>query len=191
MAETTLVVDKNTGIHTKGGERMEKTEFSGFFVHTLDQKNRVFIPAEFRSKLGTEFVVCTPPGSTDCIIIYTFEEWDRYFENLRVLCKGTTRAYAERIASSSKRCVIPDKQGRITLSADHCAKAHLEKEALIVGVGNRIEIWNPEIWDQKCAENRQRSRRSRRMFSFNAEGGIIWNSSIYPYFSANRSTRLI
>ena len=56
-------------------------------------------------------------------------------------------------ASSSKRCVIPDKQGRITLSADHCAKAHLEKEALIVGVGNRIEIWNPEIWDQKCAEN--------------------------------------
>ena len=48
---------------------------------------------------------------------------------------------------------MPDKQGRITLSADHCAKAHLEKEALIVGVGNRIEIWNPEIWDQKCAEN--------------------------------------
>lgn len=140
MAETTPVVDENTRIHTKGGERMEKTEFSGFFVHTLDQKNRVFIPAEFRSKLGTEFVVCTPPGSTDCIIIYTFEEWDRYFENLRVLCKGTTRAYAERIASSSKRCVIPDKQGRITLSADHCAKAHLEKEALIVGVGNRIEI---------------------------------------------------
>ena len=113
----------------------------------------MFIPAEFRSKLGTEFVVCTPPGSTDWIIIYTFEEWDRYFENLRVLCKGTTRAYAERIASSSKRCVIPDKKGRITLSADHCAKAHLEKEALIVGVGNRIEIWNPEIWDQKCAEN--------------------------------------
>ena len=104
MAETTQVVDENTQIHTKGGERMEKTEFSGFFVHTLDQKNRVFIPAEFRSKLGTEFVVCTPPGSTDCIIIYTFEEWDRYFENLRVLCKGTTRAYAERIASSSKRC---------------------------------------------------------------------------------------
>ena len=104
MAETTQVVDENTRIHTKGGERMEKTEFSGFFVHTLDQKNRVFIPAEFRSKLGTEFVVCTPPGSTDCIIIYTFEEWDRYFENLRVLCKGTTRAYAERIASSSKRC---------------------------------------------------------------------------------------
>ena len=79
MAETTPVVDENTQIHTKGGERMEKTEFSGFFVHTLDQKNRVFIPAEFRSKLGTEFVVCTPPGSTDCIIIYTVEEWDRYF----------------------------------------------------------------------------------------------------------------
>mgnify|MGYP000205307811 CR=1 FL=1 len=191
MAETTPVVDENTRIHTKGGERMEKTEFSGFFVHTLDQKNRVFIPAEFRSKLGTEFVVCTPPGSTDCIIIYTFEEWDRYFENLRVLCKGTTRAYAERIASSSKRCVIPDKQGRITLSADHCAKAHLEKEALIVGVGNRIEIWNPEIWDQKCAENMAEIEKIAADVQLNAEGGIIWNSSIYPYFSANRSTRLI
>ena len=36
---------------------MEKTEFSGFFVHTLDQKNRVFIPAEFRSKHETEIVI--------------------------------------------------------------------------------------------------------------------------------------
>ena len=119
---------------------MGKTDFGGFFIHTLDQKNRVFIPAEFRSKLGAEFVVCTPPGSSDCIIIYTLEEWDRYFENLR-------------IASSSKRCAVPDKQGRITLSAEHCAAAHLEKEALIAGVGNRVEIWNPAVWDEKCAEN--------------------------------------
>ena len=103
----------------------------------------MFIPAEFRSKLGAEFVVCTPPGSTDCIIIYTVEEWDRYFENLRSLCTGADRAFAERIASSSKRCVVPDK----------CAKAHLEKEALIAGVGNRVEIWNPALWEEKCAEN--------------------------------------
>lgn len=153
MEKYILVVGLNTEISAKGGERMEKTEFGGFFVHTLDQKNRIFIPAEFRSKLGAEFVVCTPPGSKDCVIIYTLEEWDRYFENLRNLCEGSTRAYAERIASSSKRCVVPDKQGRITLTADHCAKAHLEKEALIAGVGNRIEIWNPAVWDEKCAEN--------------------------------------
>ena len=153
MDKCTQVVDKNTEIFSKGGERMEKTEFGGFFVHTLDQKNRVFIPAEFRSKLGAEFVVCTPPGSADCIIIYTVEEWDRYFENLRSLCTGADRAFAERIASSSKRCVVPDKQGRITLSADHSAKAHLEKEALIAGVGNRVEIWNPALWEEKCAEN--------------------------------------
>ena len=68
MDKCTRVVDKNTEIFSKGGERMEKTEFGGFFVHTLDQKNRVFIPAEFRSKLGAEFVVCTPPGSTDYYI---------------------------------------------------------------------------------------------------------------------------
>lgn len=48
---------------------------------------------------------------------------------------------------------MPDKQGRITLSAEHCAAAHLEKEALIAGVGNRVEIWNPAVWDEKCAEN--------------------------------------
>ena len=95
---------------------MGKTDFGGFFIHTLDQKNRVFIPAEFRSKLGAEFVVCTPPGSSDCIIIYTLEEWDRYFENLRAVSdSGYARAFAERIASSSKRCAVPDKQGRITL----------------------------------------------------------------------------
>lgn len=154
MDECTQVVELNTQNYDKGGERMGKTDFGGFFIHTLDQKNRVFIPAEFRSKLGAEFVICTPPGSSDCIIIYTLEEWDRYFENLRAVSdSGYARAFAERIASSSKRCAVPDKQGRITLSAEHCAAAHLEKEALIAGVGNRVEIWNPAVWDEKCAEN--------------------------------------
>ena len=56
MDECTQVVELNTQNYDKGGERMGKTDFGGFFIHTLDQKNRVFIPAEFRSKLGAEFV---------------------------------------------------------------------------------------------------------------------------------------
>lgn len=125
---------------------MSGREFDGTYYHTLDQKNRVFIPAEYRNVLGSEFVVCTPPGSSDCVIIYTLEEWERYFENLRVSCAGKRRAFAERLASSTKRRVSADKQGRITLTADNCKRAHLEKEVMIIGVGNRIELWNSEVW---------------------------------------------
>ncbi len=125
---------------------MSEREFDGTFYHTLDQKNRVFIPADYRNVLGNEFVVCTPPGSNDCVIIYTLEEWDRYFENLRAVCTGKERAFAERLASSTKRRVSADKQGRITLTADNCKRAHLEKEVMIMGVGNRIELWNSEVW---------------------------------------------
>lgn len=134
---------------------MNSYNFDGTYCHALDQKNRVFIPAEYRNKLDTEFVVCTPPGSSDCIIIYPTEEWDRYFENLRNVCTGSDRALAERLANSTKRRVSADKQGRITLTPEHCRRAHLEKEAMIMGVGNRIEIWNPDIWNAiktKCLE---------------------------------------
>ena len=120
---------------------MSTYNFDGTYCHALDQKNRVFIPAEYRNKLDTEFVVCTPPGSSDCIIIYPTEECDR--------------ALAERMANSTKRRVSADKQGRITLTPEHCKRAHLEKEAMIMGVGNRIEIWNPDVWnaiEAKCLE---------------------------------------
>lgn len=125
---------------------MGEYNFENSYVHALDQKNRVFIPAEYRSVLGQEFVVCTPPGSKNCIVVYPVPEWDKYFENLRQVCSGSDLALAERIANSTKKRTTPDKQGRITLSQEFCERAGLQKEALIMGVGNRVEIWNPETW---------------------------------------------
>ncbi len=127
-------------------------KFENSYVHSLDQKNRVFVPAEYRNELGTEFVVCTPPGSKNCIVVYPTSEWDKYFENLRQVCSGSDLALVERIANSTKKRTVADKQGRITLSQDFCEKAGLEKEALIMGVGNRVEIWNPDTWKATMAE---------------------------------------
>ena len=127
-------------------------KFENSYVHSLDQKNRVFVPAEYRNELGTEFVVCTPPGSKNCIVVYPTCEWDKYFENLRQVCSGSDLALVERIANSTKKRTVADKQGRITLSQDFCEKAGLQKEALIMGVGNRVEIWNPDTWKATMAE---------------------------------------
>ena len=127
-------------------------KFENSYVHSLDQKNRVFMPAEYRNELGTEFVVCTPPGSKNCIVVYPTSEWDKYFENLRQVCSGSDLALVERIANSTKKRTVADKQGRITLSQDFCEKAGLQKEALIMGVGNRVDIWNPDTWKATMAE---------------------------------------
>lgn len=126
---------------------MEECVFENNYTHAIDQKNRLFIPAEYRAKLGEEFVICTPPGADECIIVYTLEEWDRYFKGLREVCSGRDLAYAERMAISSKKRVTADKQGRITLTQEFCKYAGLEKEALIMGVGNRVEIWSPDKWN--------------------------------------------
>lgn len=125
---------------------MAKYDFEGVYNYSIDQRKRVFIPANLRSELGEEFIVFAPLGKSKFLVIYPADEWEKFYENVQNTYTGAMRAKMERYYTSMKKRTSPDKQGRITLTDVLCERAGLTKDALIAGVGNRIEIWSPENW---------------------------------------------
>ena len=120
--------------------------FMGEYNHTIDAKGRLIIPSKFRESLGDEFVVTK--GMDGCLFVYDNEEWKKFEEKLLSLpmmdkqVRQFTRYFLAGAAS-----VEVDKQGRILLPAVLREFAGIEKEAVLVGVGSRIEIWSRERWE--------------------------------------------
>ena len=111
----------------------------------MDAKNRVTIPAKWLAQEGEEFqaVLNTKNGFITVMPPSTFAD----FANL--LMEATTLSVADRRLAvkefySSAYTVSADKQGRVLLPEDQCQKAGLGGEIVLVGIGNRFEIWNPE-----------------------------------------------
>ncbi len=115
--------------------------FNNKYYHTLDAKNRIFIPAKYRELLGDEFVIFKGPEK--CLYVYdkeTFEEVSQQFIN-------HPNRKIQRTFFSQVVDVVPDKQGRVTLSPDQVEHAGLVKDAVVAGTGRRIEIWAAENFD--------------------------------------------
>ena len=112
--------------------------FKSAYYHSLDAKNRVFIPAKFRDALGEEFVVFK--GSEKCLYVYTKED----FEKLSQQFINTNNRDVQRAFFSQVVDMTADKQGRITLTSDLLEHANLLKDVAIIGAGSRIEIWATE-----------------------------------------------
>ena len=119
--------------------------FMGEYNHTIDAKGRLIVPSKFREQLGSEFVATK--GLDRCISVYTNEEW----MNIQEKCKNiplTTkdaRKFTRFYFGSAIDCEI-DKQGRVLLPANLREYAGLQKEIVLVGVLNRIEIWSKDKW---------------------------------------------
>jgi len=121
--------------------------FVGTFRPKLDDKGRVFLPAKFRGRLA-EGVVVTQ-GLDRCLFIWPPETYDVEAD------KAASRPMTSRAARSYQRMffagadeVVPDKQGRISISPEHRTFAGLERDVVVIGVNNRLEIWNPEAWEE-------------------------------------------
>ena len=105
----------------------------------------LIVPSKFREQLGDEFVVTK--GLDGCLFVYENTEWKILEEKLKNL--PLTNANARKITrfflAGATLCEV-DKQGRILLPSVLREFAGIEKEAVMVGVGNRIEIWSKESW---------------------------------------------
>ncbi len=125
----------------------------GQYAHTLDAKGRVFVPAKLRSELGESFIAAAVMDH--CVCLYAQSEWDKLQEGLSAMPMTKARKL-QRYLSANAADVQVDAQGRITLPRHLIDYASLEKEALVVGAGNRAEIWNPsayrEVMDSMTAE---------------------------------------
>ncbi len=119
--------------------------FMGEYNHTVDAKGRLIVPSKFREQLGDEFVVTK--GLDGCLFVYENTEWKILEEKLKNL--PLTNANARKITRfflAGATLSEVDKQGRILLPAVLREFAKIEKDAVMVGVGNRIEIWSKESW---------------------------------------------
>ena len=131
----------------------------GSFEHMLDAKGRVFIPAKWRESVKDTLVVTLgllESSETTCLWGMSLEEWERFSHKLSALPVTDIRGQAIRrkIYSLAAACEI-DKQGRILIPAQLRDLAGLSKDATLIGVGERVEIWNPEslsAYNTACEE---------------------------------------
>ncbi len=122
--------------------------FMGEYSHTIDAKGRLIIPSKLRDELGDNFVVTK--GLDGCLFVYDMEEWALLHEHLKTLPlthKDTRMINRFFLASASNGEI--DKQGRVLIPAVLREYAGIEKDVVLLGVGNRIEIWNKDAWENE------------------------------------------
>ena len=119
--------------------------FLGQHEHSLDKKGRIIMPSRFRDDLGDPFVITF--GLDKCLFVYSMEEWEKLADNLQGLPFGKkdTRAFKRTLAS---RALVShfDQQGRVVISKYLRDYAEIDKNVMIIGVFERIEIWDLDKW---------------------------------------------
>lgn len=121
--------------------------FIGEFNHSIDTKGRINIPSKFREKLGEIFYITK--GLDECLFVFPEDEW-RVFENkLKTLPLTNKEARAfVRLFFAGATDVTFDKQGRITIPQTLREHAKILKDATVIGVGTRLEIWSQDNWEK-------------------------------------------
>jgi len=121
--------------------------FIGEYQHSLDDKGRLTIPSKFRIELGEVFVMTK--GLDNCLFIYPKSEWSVLEEKLKKLplTNRDARAFVRFFFSGACECEL-DKQGRVLIPPNLREHSKLKKEAVIIGVSTRLEIWSKEEWDK-------------------------------------------
>jgi len=118
----------------------------GEYLHTVDVKGRLILPAKFRDELGELFIVTK--GLDNCLFVYAKEEWAILEGKLKQLplAKPEARAFVRFFFAGAAE-VECDKQGRVLLPTNLREYAQLEKDVVVLGVSNRVEIWSKSVWD--------------------------------------------
>ena len=117
----------------------------GEYEHSLDAKGRLIMPAKLREDIGEKFIITK--GLDGCLFGFSQNEWKNFEEKLKTLplTNKNARDFVRFFLSGAIECEI-DKQGRFLIASNLREYGALEKEAVIIGVGTRIEIWNKDKW---------------------------------------------
>ncbi|HOW34821.1 MAG TPA: division/cell wall cluster transcriptional repressor MraZ [Candidatus Omnitrophota bacterium] len=131
--------------------------FYGEYEHSIDRKGRLILPARFREvakEAGVEKFFLTR-GLDRCIFMFAEEEWrsqEQKFKNLS-FTKQEARKF-NRIFFSGTAEVVPDRQGRFIMPQYLKDFASIKKDTIIIGVSNRIEIWDIDLWRESYSNSR-------------------------------------
>ena len=125
--------------------------FMGEYHHTIDEKGRLTIPSKIRYELGESFIITR--GLDNCLFIYPKNEWEHVISKYRELPNTKdARNFMRFFLSGATVCEF-DKQGRVNISAPLIKYVGLERECIIIGVNDRLEVWSKDRWETFMAEN--------------------------------------
>lgn len=131
--------------------------FYGEYDHSIDRKGRLILPARFREiakENGIEKFFVTR-GLDKCIFMFSEDEWrsqEQKFKNLS-FTKQEARSF-NRLFFSGAAEVMPDRQGRFIVPQYLKDYADIKRDAMIIGVANRIEIWDAHVWGEFYSSSR-------------------------------------
>jgi MraZ protein len=118
----------------------------GEFRHQIDSKRRMSLPAKFRKELGKKVIITQ--GLDNCLFIYPISQWEKVVGKLSELSMGQSdsRAITRFLLAGAVEVEI-DSLGRVLLPEYLTDFAGLSSRAVLVGVSERLEVWNEERWD--------------------------------------------
>lgn len=124
--------------------------FMGEYRHNLDAKGRIIIPARFREELGP--VIILTRGLDGCVTVYTQKQWESVLDQLSKLpaTKREARMYVHFLTAKAAECEI-DAQGRVLIPTSLAEEAKIDKECVVLGVNEHVEIWSKPRWDEYYA----------------------------------------
>jgi MraZ protein len=132
--------------------------FYGEFEHSIDRKGRLILPAKFREVAKNQFVekFFITRGLDKCLFMFAEEEWRSQENKFKTMSftKQQSRIF-NRLLFSGAVEICADKQGRVLVPQYLKDFAQIRKDAMVVGVSNRIEIWAKDAWTDFYANSRQ------------------------------------
>ena len=123
----------------------------GEYIHTIDEKNRVSLPIKFRKEMGKKVIIT--PGLDQCLFLFTIKEWAKVSKRLSdteadlSFLKADKRSF-NRFMFGRAAEVEVDTIGRILIPDFLKERINLKNSAAIIGVEDRVEIWNDKVWSQ-------------------------------------------
>ena len=128
------------------GEKWGIFMFMGEYHHTIDEKGRIIIPSKFREDLGEKFIITR--GIENCLFVYSLSSWEKITNKLEALpfTKKDARQFVRFFLSGATTAEF-DKQGRVNITSPLISYANLQKDCVVIGTGDRLEIWSQEDWN--------------------------------------------
>lgn len=121
----------------------------GEYIHTIDDKNRMSLPFKFRKEIGKKIIIT--PGLDQCLFVFTLKEWGKVSKRLgsgesKLSFLESDKRSFNRFMFGRASEVEVDSIGRILIPPFLKERINLKNSAAIVGVEDRIEIWNEKDW---------------------------------------------
>ena len=145
-------------IYVDSGKQWEKVGdkmFLGEYHHNIDDKGRLVIPNKYRDELGNHFIITR--GIEKCLYVYSMTEWEKLVAKLNTLpfTKKSVRTFLRSFFSGAAVCEF-DRSGRINITSPLVSYADLQKECVVIGVNDRLEIWNESLFNEFMNDNSEK-----------------------------------